>query len=524
MPGIFISYRRSDGARCGRLKDFLKLRFGADRVFMDTDDIEPGETFSRVIEQELATCDVLIAAIGPEWIASQGRLQDPGDLVRREIGAAIGRKITLVPVLLGGTNAPRKEDLPSSLSELLERQVYEIGDTRFQRDIVPLVERLSEIVPEAAPVSDLRGGLSRLSGEIRDVVVAWLWIISRGHEALNKLERRRTLFFALRFMLYMVAAETVITLARGLARNNFWATFSLSAALTIQSFAAVLILHNVTKWFGGKASLQSSISAACFLLAYIPLIDVAQNPVLEAAACIYKQPDPVQALGKIRPAELTNATILTVVLSFLLATGLWSRFLSELFGSFRNTQGLEQPRLGLAFVFGFLAYAVFVFVFCKPFFDSAYQALECPPEFLAAGLDQELLSTPNVSGVWTRSGGSGATITQQGPTIRVFLEDSPGHTVAYAGTFGEGKQVGVASLNFQPQRVEDLFPSLPLEARQRLIDSGYSFRANIRILSDRYLELSIYSDDVKYEGSTGALSINPTRAPVKMILRRRNFP
>jgi TIR domain len=51
MSGIFISYRREDSAPyAGRLYDRLCGRFGADQVFMDVDDIPPGEELRADLE------------------------------------------------------------------------------------------------------------------------------------------------------------------------------------------------------------------------------------------------------------------------------------------------------------------------------------------------------------------------------------------------------------------------------------------------------------------------------------------
>jgi hypothetical protein len=44
MAGIFISYRREDsGGHAGRLCDRLTARFGDDRIFLDIQDIRPGQ-------------------------------------------------------------------------------------------------------------------------------------------------------------------------------------------------------------------------------------------------------------------------------------------------------------------------------------------------------------------------------------------------------------------------------------------------------------------------------------------------
>ena len=68
MTTVFISYRRNDAsANAGRLCDWLKRQFGADKVFLDTEKIAPGDTFPVVLEQRLAASDVLLAIIGPRW-------------------------------------------------------------------------------------------------------------------------------------------------------------------------------------------------------------------------------------------------------------------------------------------------------------------------------------------------------------------------------------------------------------------------------------------------------------------------
>src|SRR5438128_10555630 len=80
---VFISYRRDDAsANAGRLCDWLKRQFGADKVFLDTDKIAPGDNFPLVLEQRLAASDVLLAVIGPRWAsitdaAGNRRLANP---------------------------------------------------------------------------------------------------------------------------------------------------------------------------------------------------------------------------------------------------------------------------------------------------------------------------------------------------------------------------------------------------------------------------------------------------------------
>ena len=117
MRAIFISYRRDDAeGHAGRLFEDLVLRFGAASVFMDVAGIEPGRDFRKVIEQQVASCGVLLAVIGKSWLTSsasdaQGRrrLDDPHDFVRLETATALRRDIPVIPVLVHGAQMPRPE-------------------------------------------------------------------------------------------------------------------------------------------------------------------------------------------------------------------------------------------------------------------------------------------------------------------------------------------------------------------------------------------------------------------------------
>ena len=71
---LFINYRREDTAPyAGRLYDRLIAHFGEDQVFIDIDQIEPGEDFVEVINRKVGTCDIAIVAIGPNWLGAMMR-------------------------------------------------------------------------------------------------------------------------------------------------------------------------------------------------------------------------------------------------------------------------------------------------------------------------------------------------------------------------------------------------------------------------------------------------------------------
>jgi hypothetical protein len=159
MAGIFISYRREDsGASAGRLYDRLREHFGDDKIFMDLDSIEPGLDFIEVIERTIASCDVLIALIGRQWLmstdaAGQRRLDDPEDFVRREIVMALRRNIRVIPILIQGTSMPRAATLSDDLQPLTRRNAVELSDMHFRRDVDQLIVVLDRVLGVPPPPS-----------------------------------------------------------------------------------------------------------------------------------------------------------------------------------------------------------------------------------------------------------------------------------------------------------------------------------------------------------------------------------
>ncbi len=152
MSTVFISYRREDAAgHAGRLNDRLVSLFGDDAVFMDVQDIHPGADFRKTIEQTIASCDVLIAIIGPRWLASfQARAGREDDMVSAEILAALTTNTTIVPVLVGGAGMPPDNELPEILRPLTRYQAVEIRDARFEdgfQQLAAFLRTLSGLAP-----------------------------------------------------------------------------------------------------------------------------------------------------------------------------------------------------------------------------------------------------------------------------------------------------------------------------------------------------------------------------------------
>jgi hypothetical protein len=164
MSGIFISYRREDAAgHAGRLFDRLKARFGKSAVFMDVEGIDAGIDFVETIDNAVGTCDVLLAVIGRGWLDARDdhgarRLDNPQDFVRLETGAALSRRIRVIPVLVEGVAMPPADSLPDALQALARRQAVELRDSRWDADVENLIQKLEQALagaekPGSAPAA-----------------------------------------------------------------------------------------------------------------------------------------------------------------------------------------------------------------------------------------------------------------------------------------------------------------------------------------------------------------------------------
>jgi TIR domain len=155
---IFISYRRQDSrGDAGRIYDRLRPEFGEAGLFMDVSDIRLGVNFVKVLRDEVAKCDVLLAVMGPGWLDAKDddgscRLDNPNDFVRVEIAAALARDIPVIPILLEGTRMPKASLLPVDLQELSQRHGLDVRHTSFRPDIDKLITALKRNYNVDTPV------------------------------------------------------------------------------------------------------------------------------------------------------------------------------------------------------------------------------------------------------------------------------------------------------------------------------------------------------------------------------------
>jgi len=191
-PQVFISYRRDDAAGYARaVHAELAREFGADRVFIDVDDIGAGQAFDKVIRREVGASQVLLVLIGERWLGERDgappRIHDVGDFVRIEVATGLARGMRVIPLLLDGAAMPTEAQLPEPLRALARRNALELANAGFAADIERLVATLHESLhgPTAAPLLPVRRRVTLRAAVagvllVGTAVVAGAWFVRLG--------------------------------------------------------------------------------------------------------------------------------------------------------------------------------------------------------------------------------------------------------------------------------------------------------------------------------------------------------
>jgi formylglycine-generating enzyme required for sulfatase activity len=106
--------------------------------------------FIKVLREEVAKCDVLLALIGPNWLDARDEegnrhLDNPRDYLRIEIATALQRDISVIPILLDRATMPKADQLPKDLEELVARQGLDIRHASFHIDMGKLIQGLKNL-------------------------------------------------------------------------------------------------------------------------------------------------------------------------------------------------------------------------------------------------------------------------------------------------------------------------------------------------------------------------------------------
>jgi len=110
----------------------------------------------------VAACQVLLVVIGPNWLTvtderSRRRLDDPDDIVRLEIEAALTRDVRVIPILVEGAVMPGRQDLPESLVRLGRLNALHIRHESFRSDAGRLVTAIERVLAATSDTVDHPG-------------------------------------------------------------------------------------------------------------------------------------------------------------------------------------------------------------------------------------------------------------------------------------------------------------------------------------------------------------------------------
>ena len=179
---IFISYRRSDVPdTVGEIRRLLVSHFGEQAVFQDSEAIRPGEDFPPRIRNELSRAAFVLAVIGPGWNAPEGnagtRLDNPRDWIRMELLTALEDEDSeVIPMLIGDTQMPSRESLPSPIQALVDHNAVTLREESIRHDIASIVTQISERIN---PIDGSDKGAVSLRMAVREqlgsVVAAHVW-------------------------------------------------------------------------------------------------------------------------------------------------------------------------------------------------------------------------------------------------------------------------------------------------------------------------------------------------------------
>jgi formylglycine-generating enzyme required for sulfatase activity len=174
---IFINYRRDDSApHALSIAQYMERAFGARNVFIDIDRMRAGQKFPEVLERRLSECKVMIVIIGPGWLGAHDesgahRLNDPEDWVRLEVGRALARDVTVIPVTVGGAHLPKRGELPEDLRALVDHHAVALTTNGFRSEMAGLRDDIRAI--RAASRMSWRIGAGAAAAVI---VAAGLWV------------------------------------------------------------------------------------------------------------------------------------------------------------------------------------------------------------------------------------------------------------------------------------------------------------------------------------------------------------
>ena len=152
---VFISSRKSvDVTKRDRIRESLRSKFGEKNVVANIE-IPMSQGFEEFLENKVGEAAVMVAVIGYGWTPKDD--YDSKDWMVAEMAAALGKRTSVISVLLDGMEFPSEDSLPVSLQALKEELSISINAESWDKDIKTL---------EALVAKELALNLSKVETDI----------------------------------------------------------------------------------------------------------------------------------------------------------------------------------------------------------------------------------------------------------------------------------------------------------------------------------------------------------------------
>jgi CHASE2 domain-containing sensor protein len=184
MPNIFISYRRDDSSATAELlHDRLAAWFPRDEVFLDVQNIAPGEDWRRLLTERLAEYDVVLVVMGLAWRGALAARTASGsdDFVRWEVAEALRQHKRVIPVLVDGATLPAHDELPADIAAIGQLQAETLKRNTRDRDIAALAAALEgggliDFVRRLKQVLRLGKASAGVAAAVGAAVLSFAWV------------------------------------------------------------------------------------------------------------------------------------------------------------------------------------------------------------------------------------------------------------------------------------------------------------------------------------------------------------
>ncbi len=154
---IFISYRRATNPFAVQaVYERMVSAFGEENIFLDRRSLEPGEDWLQSLDREVARATAVVMVFSQEWFGSQPdgtrRIDEPGDMVRRELVAANSFGRPIIPVIVDASGPLYGSQLPKGLEFIGKHQFLALDpkSEAFEAQLAQLSRAIALAQPGAA--------------------------------------------------------------------------------------------------------------------------------------------------------------------------------------------------------------------------------------------------------------------------------------------------------------------------------------------------------------------------------------